>query len=180
MKKYKLNYVFTVMFHFCNWFLALIPGSAIIWGVPWRREANSIPEVVIFELVLILFLIVLGNVIHFFISLSKEHTVFIDEATVTVKEKDGTEQFIKLDSVKQIGLNCGLVSKHGETEACSISLNGSEQGESMEIKNPSFFLICTLLRRCKNYKLKLEGVKAYLLICVGFSILMLYLSFLPK
>ncbi|MBR6768989.1 MAG: hypothetical protein IKM34_05835 [Clostridia bacterium] len=161
MKKYKSNHMFTVMFQICNEFLAVIPGIIIAWV--WFRPDEAKQAVYIMFpscILLILFFVILGNVIHFLISLFTKYKVYLDKDAITVT---GTGS-MKLDDIRFIIFDQGQLPTFGSRD-CSIQLFNADDSESLEIQNPSFLMIRSLCKRCKKAKFKFKNYKFYIIIC---------------
>ncbi|MBR5121234.1 MAG: hypothetical protein IKU89_01655, partial [Oscillospiraceae bacterium] len=89
MKKYKSNYVFTIMFQVCNIFLSGFPGLFIVVLLFKPQAAIYIP---LFGCGVVCFFVVIGNILHFIISMFTKPSVYIDEHTISVKSKKAYTQ----------------------------------------------------------------------------------------
>ena len=168
MKKYKSNYMFTIMFQICSFLLSLFPGIFIMWLVTNPDDAMGVLYIFPSYIVLILFFTVLGNVIHFIISLFTKHTVYIDEKTITVQGKRILTQSMTLEDVKYIVFDHGRITKYGGGSPCSITLFDASYSKSLTINNPSFLLICELQKRLKHATFKFNNYKWYIIFGCGF------------
>lgn len=65
MKKYKPNFMVTIMFQICNMFIAMFPGIAVMWMMLNPNDIKGVLYIFPTYLVLILFFIIFGNIIHF-------------------------------------------------------------------------------------------------------------------
>ena len=165
MKKYKSNYVFTIMFQLYNMYLSFLPGILII--MIWLNPNEPAAGMYIFPVYLFitLFFLVLGNVLHFLISLFTKHKVYIDEDSVTIQGKRIVTQSMKFKDVKNVIFDHGSIGKVSSTP-CSITLFDSYYySNSLIIENPSFFMICELQKKCKNAKFKFNNYKWYIIWC---------------
>ncbi len=171
MKKYKPNYMFTIMFQLCSLFLSFFPGIFIMWLVLNPNEAEGVLYIFPLYIVLILFFTVLGNVIHFLISLFTKHSVHIDEKTITVQGKRILTQCMPLEDVNYVVFDQGTISKYGGGAPCSITLYDIKYDKSLTIKNPSFLLICELQKRLKHATFKFNNYKWYIIFGCGFAVL---------
>ena len=174
MKKYKHNYMFTPMFNLCNIFLSCVPMIAIMILSLDIESAKYLP---LFVLFMIGFFIVLGNVVHFIICIFSKHTVFIEDNTLTHKSKKILTQSINLDEVSFVIFDQGIMGKVSSTP-CSLTLYNNDYTKRVYIKNPSFFLIVEINKRCKNAKFKFNNYKHWIItaaigIAIGLSILFL-------
>ena len=168
MKKYKSNYLFTLMFQVCSLFISLFPGIFLMWLLINPNEGEGVLYIFPLYIVTILFFTVLGNAIHFLISLFTKYTVYIDEKTITVQGKRILTQSMTLEDVKYIVFDHGLISKHGGSP-CSITLFDASYSKSLTINNPSFLLICELQKRLKHATFKFNNYKWYIIFGCGFS-----------
>jgi len=162
--------MFTVMFRICNNFLAVIPGIIIAWvGLNLDEAKHAIYILFPSCVFLILFFAILGNIIHFLISLFTKYKVYLDKDAITVT---GTGS-MKLDDIRFIIFDQGDEMTYGSN--CSVQLFNADDSESLEIQNPSFFMILSLCKRCKNAKFKFKNYKYYIIICgcsIVFSIVL--------
>ncbi len=176
MKKYKSNYLFTIMFQLCNLFLSFLPGIFII---SLRFEPQSAIYTPLFGVMIILLFIIMGNIPHFIISLFTKHSTYIDEHSITVKSKKTYTQLMSLEDVKFVIFDHGAISKYGNGEASSISLFNRDYTKNIIIRNPSFFMIVEINKRCKNAVFKFNNYKWYFIWCgifTAFSIIMALFS----
>lgn len=169
MKKYKSNYMFTIMFQICSFLLSLFPGIFIMWLVTNPDDAMGVLYIFPSYIVLILFFTVLGNVIHFIISLFTEHKVYIDEKTITLKGKKILTESMKTEDVGLIVFDHGMITKYGGNIPCSITLINHDDTESLNINNPSFFMILKIKNQCKKAKFKFNNWKWYIIWCMIFT-----------
>ena len=164
MKKYKHNYMFTPMFNLCNIFLSCVPMIAIMILSLNIESAKYLPLFVIF---MIGFFIILGNVVHFIICIFSKHTVFIEDNTLTHKSKKILTQSINLDEVSFVIFDQGIMGKVSSTP-CSLTLYNSDYTKKVHIKNPSFFLIVEINKRCKKAKFKFNNYKYWIIsLCIS-------------
>ncbi len=168
MKKYKSNYLFTVMFQLCSLFISFFPGIFLMWLLINPNDSEGVLYIFPLYIVLILFFIVLGNAIHFLISLFTKYTVYIDEKTITVQGKRILTQSMTLEDVKYIVFDHGLMTKYGGGSPCSITLFDASYSKSLTINNPSFLLICELQKRLKYATFKFNNYKWYIISGCGF------------
>ena len=169
MKKYKSNYMFTIMFQICSFLLSLFPGIFIMWLVTNPDDAMGVLYIFPSYIVLILFFTVLGNVIHFIISLFTKHTVYIDEKTITLKGKKILTESMKTEDVGLIVFDHGRITIYGRNIPCSITLINHDDTESLNINNPSFFMILKIKKQCKKAKFKFNNWKWYIIWCMIFT-----------
>ena len=169
MKKYKSNYMFTIMFQICSFLLSLFPGIFIMWLVTNPDDAMGVLYIFPSYIVLILFFTVLGNVIHFIISLFTKHTVYIDEKTITLKGKKILTESMKTEDVGLIVFDHGRITIYGRNIPCSITLINHDDTESLNINNPSFFMILKIKKQCKKAKFKFNNWKWYVIWCMIFT-----------
>lgn len=177
MKKYKPNFLVTIMFALCSILILTMPGIAIMWIILNPKDIKGVLYIFPAYFAIILFFIVLGNIIHFIISLFKKHRVFIDDEFLTLKVEKELTQKIKLCEVKKIILDRGLVSKVGGGTPFSINLFTDDNTQSVKIFNPSFFMVIEVIRKCKNAKIKLNGSKLYIVLTICFILFCILLSF---
>lgn len=170
MKKYKPNYMVTIMFQLCNMFIAMFPGIAIMWIILNPKDIKGVLYIFPTYLVIVLFFIIFGNIIHLIISLFKKHRVFIDNEFLTVKGKKELTQKIKLCDVKNITLDHGVISKVGGGTAFSINLFNDDYSKSVNISNPSFFMVIEIIKKCKNAKVKFNNWKWYIISSISFAL----------
>ena len=161
MKKYKSNHMFTVMFQICNELLAFIPGMIIMWIWLSPDEAEYAIYILFPScILLILFFVILGNIIHFLISLFTKYKVYLDKDAITVT---GTGS-MKLEDIRFIIFDQGQLPTFGSRD-CSVQLSNADDSESLEIPNPSFLMILSLCKQCKKAKFKFNNYKFYIIIC---------------
>ena len=166
MKKYKPNFMVTIMFQICNMFIAMFPGIAVMWMMLNPKDIKGVLYIFPTYFVLILFFIIFGNIIHFIISLFKKHRVFIDDEFLIVKGEKELTQKIKLCDVKNITLDQGTISKVGGGTAFSINLFNEDYSQSVNISNPSFFMAIEIIRKCKCARIKFNNWKWYIISCI--------------
>ena len=65
MKKYKSNYLVTIMFQLCNMFLITFPGVFIMWLLFNPDDQQGVLYIFPTYGLLILYFIVFGHLIHF-------------------------------------------------------------------------------------------------------------------
>lgn len=176
MKKYKPNFLVTIMFEMCSLLLTTMPGTAIMFILLNPKDIKRVLYIFPAYLAIILYFIVLGNIIHFIISLFKNHRVFIDDEFLTVKVEKELTQKIKLCEVKNITLDRGLISKVGGGRPFSINLFSDDCTQSVNIFNPSFFMVIEVIRKCKSAKIKFNGWKLYIIITISFILFCLLLG----
>ena len=157
------------MFQICSFLLALFPGIFIMWLVTNPDDAMGVLYIFPSYIVLILFFTVLGNVIHFIISLFTEHKVYIDEKTITLKGKKILTESMKTEDVGLIVFDHGMITKYGGNIPCSITLINHDDTESLNINNPSFFMILKIKNQCKKAKFKFNNWKWYIIWCMIFT-----------
>ncbi len=175
MKKYKPNYMVTIMFQLCNMFIVTFPGVAIMCIMLNPDDVNGVLYIFPTYFFLILYFIVLGNIIHLIISLFKKHRVFIDEEFLVVKGKKEMTQKIKLYEVKKIIIDHGVISKVGG-KPFSINLFNDDYSQCVNISDPSFLMVVEILRKCKNSKVKFNNWKFYIILCSLFTLFCLILG----
>ena len=180
MKKYKSNYVFTFVFFFFNLSLSFFPGIFLMWIITNPDEMGS--ALYIFPLygVLLVFFLIVGNAIHFLISIFTKYVVFIEDNILTVKGKKTLTKRINLSEVRAIKFSQGTVSKYSKGTPCSISLYTGFHSNSICIENPSFFLICSVIRRCKNAKFSFNNWKYYIISSGTFTFFILFMSLIEN
>ena len=164
MKRYKFNYAFTFTFQMYNFLLIMFPGLFIMWV-----SINGLEGVVnILRMYIFLFLlaIVLGNIVHFLICLFTEHHVYIDEETITLEGEKILTESMKTEDVGLIVFDHGsLPSKYCRGIPASLTLINHDDTESLNINNPSFFMILEIKKQCKKAKFKFDNWKWYLIWC---------------
>lgn len=163
MKKYKANYLFTPMFQLCSFLISLFPGILVMWLLLNPDEAKGVSFIFPMYIFLFLFFTVLGNVIHFLISLFTKHTVFIDENAITIQGKKIPTQSMSFEEVKHVVFDQGTTSKYGGGTPCSITLHDINYDRSLTINNPSFWLIFELQKRLKHASFKFNNYKWYII-----------------
>lgn len=164
MKKYKSNYLFTIMFQWYNKYLSFLPGIFIMIAFLTPEEPGAGMAIFPIHFFITLFFLVLGNVIHFLISLFTKHKVYIDEDSITLQGKKIVTQSMNFKDVKNVVFDHGSIGRFSLTP-CSITLFDSDYNKSVIIENPSFFMICELQKRCKNAKFKFNNYKSYIIWC---------------
>ena len=170
MKKYKPNYLFTVLFQSCNTLLSFFPGVLIIWIFQNPYDADSVLYIFPYYLLLILLLIVFGNIMHFTITLFSKHKVFIDKDSITIEGKKILTKSIKFEDVRFITFDHGRFSKSGGGEPCSLNLFNADYSTVLNITHPSFFMIWNIKQKCKNAKFSFNNYKWYLITCCVFTV----------
>ena len=108
MKKYKFNYLFTVMFQLCSLFISFFPG---IFLMLLLLNLNGVLYIFPLYIVLILFFTVLGNAIHLLISIFTDFHVYIDEKNITIQGKRILTQSMTLEDVSYIVFDQGIITK---------------------------------------------------------------------
>lgn len=164
MKRYKLNYIFTFAFQIYNVLLSLFPGVLICWIS--TNGAEGIVHIFQMYLALLLLAIVFGNTIHFLICLFTEHKVYIDEKTITLKGKKILTESMKTEDVGLIVFDPGMLKRQGGIIPCSITLINQDDTESLNINNPSFFMVLTIKKQCKKAKFKFDNWELYIIWCI--------------
>ena len=101
---------------------------------------------------------------------SKKHRVFIDNEFLTVKGTKELTQKIKFCDVKNITLDHGVISKVGGGTAFSINLFNDDYSQSVNISNPSFFMVIEIIKKCKNAKVKFNNWKWYIISSILFAL----------
>ena len=177
MKKYKSNYMFTLMFQLCSLFLSFFPGLFIMWLIINPNESEGVLNIFPLYIDLILFFTVLGNAIHFLISLFTSHTVFIDENTIRVEGKRILTESMSLEDVNYVVFDQGTITKYGGGSPCSITLHNTNANKSLSINNPSFLLICELQKRLKHATFKFNNYKWYIIWGSGFAVFSILICF---
>jgi hypothetical protein len=162
------------MFYLCNILLAFLPGLIIIGLFLDSGEPVGIGYAVLICAIFIIFLILIGNVLHFIISIFTKHNIFIEDDKLTIQGKKILTQSVMLDDVKYVVFDHGEISKSSNTP-CSINLYVNNRKQEISIKNPSFLLICYLNRRCKNAKFKFNNYKWYIIWSIVVIILSIFL-----
>ena len=163
------------MFNLCNIFLSCVPMIVIMILSLNIESAKYIPLYVLF---MIGFCIILGNMVHFIICIFSKHTVFIEGTTLTHKSKRILTQSIDLDEVSFVIFDQGTIGKVSST-ACSLTLYNNDYTKRVHIKNPSFFLIVEINKRCKNAKFKFNNYKHWIImasICTVIGLLIAILG----
>ena len=174
MKRYKSNYLFTVAFQICNGLLATMPG-VIIMGLILGERGVLLHAIPTYAVVIFVFAI-LANIIHLIICLFTKHTVFIDNDTISVKERKKLSQSMKLDDVKYVVFDQGAFSKSGSTTPASITLYNEGCKSNVQINDPSFFMICYLQRSLKNASYEFRNYKWYISMACIFAAFLIFLS----
>lgn len=169
MKKYKPNYMLTIMFQICNMYLSFVPGIFLFWLFANPNEAGGAWGIFPVTFAIILFFTIFGNLIHFIISIFTKHKVFIDEDSITIKGKKILTQSMRFEEVAHVVFDQGTISKVGGGEPCSITLFKLGYVESITITNPSFFTICEIQKRVRHVKIKFNNYKWYIIwTCISF------------
>ena len=167
MQRYKFNYVFTFTFQMYNFLVSLFPGLFIL--LISTDGVAGIVNIFLMYLVLLLFAIVFGNTIHFLICLFTEHKVYIDEKTITLEGKKILTESMKTEDVGLIVFDHGMITKYGRNIPCSITLINHDDTESLNINNPSFFMILKIKKQCEKAKFKFNNWKWYIIWCMIFT-----------
>ena len=175
MKRYKSNYLFTPMFQLCNLFLSTFPGAFLMWLFLNPNEAKEVLYIFPMYIIIILFFTLLGNIIHFLISIFTKHKVFIEGDTITLKGKNIETQSMKLSDVKFVTFDQGTITKYGGGTPCSIGLYSSDYSQAVEISNPSFFMIIEINKRCRTAKFEFENRKYYIVGSILFAVFAIFL-----
>lgn len=170
MKKYKSNYMVTIMFQLCNMFLITFPGVFIMWLLINPDDQLGVLYIFPTYGLLILFFIVFGNLIHFITALFTKHKVFIYDNKVEIKGKKIITKSMNLDDIKHIIIDQGTITKHGGGTAFSVNLINDNYSDSLQINNPSIFMILYLIKNCKNAKVKFNNYKWYIISCILFTV----------
>ena len=170
MKKYKSNYMFTIMFQICNMFLITFPGAFLMWLIFNSNEKEGVLYIFPTYGLLILFFIVLGNVIHFIVSIFTQYKVFIDETKIEIKGKKILTKSINIEDVKYITIDQGTITKYGGGTPFSVTLFNIDYSNSLQIDNPSFLMTVNIIRSCKNAKVKFNNWKWYIVSCILFTL----------
>lgn len=162
MKKYKFNYLFTLMFQLCSLFISFFPGIFLMWLLLNPNEVESVLYIFPLYIVLILFFTVLGNAIHLLISIFTDFHVYIDEKNITLQGKRILTQSMSLEDVTYIIFDHGIIDRYSGY-SCSITLFDASYNKSLTINNPSFLLICELQKRLKHATFKFNNYKWYII-----------------
>ena len=168
MKKYKNNFVFSPIFQLCNFLLAASAGFIV--PILWLRPKEWYWLFVAWAVIILLFVVV-GNVIHYLLSVSSPYTSFVDDNALTVKYNENDKgKVINFSDVKFVTFDCGAIPLRGSPgRACSIILSKEKGKSSLTINNPSFLLITQIIKRCKLARFRFNNYKWYLFWC-GFSV----------
>ena len=151
MRKYKHNYIFSVAFKTCTYTLNISPMFLIAAiGKSWEEFLEGI----FFCVCIVLFFTIFGTLLHCVISIFTKHAVFIDDKTITLKDKSGAEQSINIDDVRYIVFDDG-----GRWGTSLISIINSDGSQKLHINDPSFLMIVEVLKRCKKAKFSDEDFK---------------------
>ena len=141
-----------------------------MWLLINPSEGEGVLYIFPLYIVLILFFTVLGNAIHFLISLFTKYTVYIDEKTITLKGKKILTESMKTEDVGLIVFDHGcLPSKYCRGIPASLTLINHDDTESLNINNPSFFMILEIKKQCKKAKFKFNNWKWYIIWCMIFT-----------
>jgi len=170
MKKYKFNYLFTVMFQLCSFLISFFPGIFLMLLLINPNEGEGVLYIFPLYIVLILFFTVLGNAIHLLISIFTDYHVYIDEKNITIQGKRILTQSMSLEDVNYIVFDHGTITKYGGGSPCSITLFDASYSKSLIINNPSFLLICNLQKRLKHATFKFNNYKYYIICGCGFAV----------
>ena len=87
-----------------------------------------------------------------------------------MKGKKELTQKIKLCDVKNITLDHGAISKVGGGIAFSINLFNDDYSKSVNISNPSFFMVIEIIKKCRNAKVKFNNWKWYIISSILFAL----------
>lgn len=155
--------MFTIMFQLCSFLLSLFPAIFIMNLTLNSNKATELLYIFPSYAALILFFAVLGNAIHFLISLFAKYTVYIDETTITTQGKRIPTQSMLLNDVNYVIFDQGTVQKYGGSTPSSIILYDIHYDKSLTITNPSFLLICELQKRLKHATFKFNNYKWYII-----------------
>lgn len=177
MKKYKANYMVTIMFRICNMILITFPGAFLMWLILNPNEKEGVLYIFPTYGVILFFCIIFGNIIHFIVSLFTKHKVFIDKTKVELKGKKLLTKAINIEEVKYILIDQGTITKYGGGSAFSVTLFNIDYTKLLQIDNPSFFMILCLIKNCKNAKVKFNNYKWYIIFCILFTIFSVILCF---
>lgn len=180
MKKYKSNHMVTIMFQLCNMFLITFPGVFIMWLLLNPDDQQGVLYIFPTYGLLILFFIVFGNLIHFITALFTKHKVFIYDNKVEIKGKKIITNSMNLDDIKHIIIDQGTITKYGGGTAFSINLFNDNYSDSLQINNPSFFMILCLIKNCKNAKVKFNNYKWYIVSCILFTVFAIAICIIGK
>lgn len=172
MKKYKSNYIFT----FYNFLFTLLPGWFILWLSTMGSE--GVVNIFLMYIVLLLFVLIFGNTVHFLICLFTEHKVYIDEETITLKGKKILTESMKTKDVGLIVFDPGMIKRFGGNIPCSLTLINHDDTESLNINHPSFFMILEIKKQCKKAKFKFDNLKWHIIWCGVFIALCTIISLL--
>lgn len=170
MRKYRSNYLVTIMFQLCNMFLITFPGVFLMWILLNPDDTEGVLYIFPTYGILVLFFIVFGNVIHFITTIFTKHKVFIYDNKIEIKGKKILTKSINIGDVRHIIIDQGTISKTGSVTAFSINLFNNDYSESLQINNPSFFMIVDLIRNCKNARVKFNNFKWYIISCILFTL----------
>ncbi len=164
MKKYKSNYLFTLIFQISNIFLSFFPGLCIMWIFLHPNASGESWQIFPLYLIFILLFVVLGNAIHLLICLFTKHNVYIDEETITVTGRKRLTQKMNLKDVKHVVFDHGMIARVN-VKPCSIALFDASYSNYVNIENPSFLMICELQKKLKNVKFKFNNYRWYISWC---------------
>lgn len=180
MKKFKSNYMVTIMFQLCNIFLITFPGVFLMWLLLNPDDQQGVLYIFPTYGILILFFIVFGNVIHFITTIFTKYKVFIYENKIEIKGKKILTKSMNLSDIKHITIDQGTITKYGGGTAFSINMFNDNCSESLQINNPSFFMIIYLIKKCKNAKVKFNNYKWYIVSCILFTVFAIILCIVGK
>lgn len=175
MKKYKSNYLVTVMFQLCNIFLSLFPGVFLMSEILAKDDEFNVWFLFLMYSFFILFFIIVGNILHFIVSLFTKHKVFIDDKSITIKGDKILTQKIEFKDVILIMFDHGMITRYGRGTPCSLNIYTTDYKNSMCIENPSFFMTLHIIVKCKRVKFKFNNYKEYIIYCAIFTIITLIL-----
>lgn len=174
MKKYKSNYVFTTMFQLCNIFLSGFPGIFIVALCFEPQAAIYTP---LFGCGIVCFFVVIGNILHFIISVFTKPIVYIDEHTISVKSKNAFTQCMAFEDVAYVEFDEGVISKFSNDHPASIRLFNKDYSQSLIIGNPSFFMIVEINKRCRKANFKFKNYKWHIVLCSLFTAFIIFWAF---
>ena len=164
VKRYKANYLFTIMFQLTNILITTIPCTFIIFI--FGNPNNILDSLEIFPTygVMVFVIIIFSNILHFIISIFTKHNVDIDNEKITHYGKKIITKSVRLEEVFTIRFYQGEVSKTGNNTPCSIDLFDELGNNILAIDNPSFLMIICLIKRCKNAKFKFMNYRMYIIL----------------
>lgn len=170
MKKYKSNYMVTIMFQICNMILITFPGTFLMWLILNTNEKEGVLYIFPTYGAIILICIIFGNIVHFIISIFTKHKVFIEDTKIKIKGKKILTKSMDIDDVKNIIIDQGTITKYGGGTPFSVTLFNTDYSNSLQIDNPSFLMTVNIIRSCKNAKVKFNNYKWYIISCSLFTL----------